>query len=48
VLCWITDEGMALLAALDEPVERVDGECVAALSSGQLQLLVESLDRVRA
>jgi DNA-binding MarR family transcriptional regulator len=47
VHCWITDEGLALLAALDEPVDRADREAVSALTDGQLQLLVESLDRVR-
>jgi DNA-binding MarR family transcriptional regulator len=47
VHCWITEEGLALLAALDEPVDRADRECVSALSDGQLQLLIESLDAVR-
>jgi DNA-binding MarR family transcriptional regulator len=47
VHCWITEEGLALLAALDEPVDRVDRECLAALTDGQLQLLIESLDIVR-
>lgn len=48
VHCWITDGGLALLAELNEAVDRVDRECTESLTAGQLQLLIESLDRIRS
>lgn len=47
VHCWITEAGLALLAGLDEAVDAADNECVTGLSEGQLQLLIESLERIR-
>lgn len=47
VHCWITDDGRQLLASLDDAVDRVDEKCVSALTGGQRQLLVESLERIR-
>lgn len=47
VLCRISSAGLDLLAALDEPVARVDEQCVAALSAAERTQLVDLLDAVR-
>jgi len=47
VLCWITADGVRLLARLDEPVERYGQEALKMLSEKELRVLVGLLDRVR-
>jgi MarR family transcriptional regulator, organic hydroperoxide resistance regulator len=48
MLCWISAEGLRLLAALDAPVDAADRALVARLSRAQLDGLLAALDRVRA
>lgn len=48
VFCRITPDGLALLAELDEPINRADAQAVAVLESADLDSLIEMLDRVRA
>lgn len=48
VFCRIMSEGLALLAELDEPINRADAQAVAVLREGELVLLIGLLDRVRA
>ncbi len=48
VLCWISSEGLALLAALDDPVARRDASLLEALNEPALESLIHSLDAVRA
>ncbi len=47
VHCRITGRGLELLARLDEAVDRFDLETFKALSSKELNQLVDMLDRVR-
>ena len=47
-LCWITPEGLALLARLDGPVERANRESLKGLGNGDQRELVRLLDLVRA
>lgn len=47
VYCQITPEGLALLAELDEPINRADAEAVSVLRPPDLDSLIEMLDRVR-
>jgi DNA-binding MarR family transcriptional regulator len=49
VLCFLTPSGDRLLAALDEPMSRLDSEAVGvALSDEQIDQLVTLLDSIRA
>lgn len=48
VHCWITDEGLALLARMDPAVEQADRVAVGALDAEEQALLTHLLDRVRA
>jgi DNA-binding MarR family transcriptional regulator len=48
VLCYITAQGLALLAALDGPMNAADDVAVSALAPEEQRLLVSLLDRVRA
>jgi DNA-binding MarR family transcriptional regulator len=48
VYCHITQDGLSLLAELDEPVNRADAHAVAVLPPADLDSLIEILDRVRA
>ena len=48
VFCRITDQGLALLTDLDEPVNRADAQAVSVLRPADLDSLIEMLDRVRA
>lgn len=43
----ITDKGLALLATLDEPMERVNMEAVDQLDEGELETLNTMLDKLR-
>jgi DNA-binding MarR family transcriptional regulator len=47
-LCWITKEGLDLLASLDEPVVTHSREMLSALTRDEQSRLVRLLDRVRA
>lgn len=47
-LCWITREGLDLLASLDEPVVLNSQEALKGLSRGEQSALVRLLDQVRA
>ena len=48
VFCKITTKGLELLQALDEPVNRWDGQAVSVLPPSELDSLINLLDRVRA
>jgi DNA-binding MarR family transcriptional regulator len=48
VLCWITPDGLSLLARLDDPVLQSDATVLGALSRPALDALIDSLDAVRA
>ena len=48
VFCFISDEGLALLTGLDEPVLRLDDMSLGRLDDGQVELLLELLEAVRA
>jgi MarR family transcriptional regulator, organic hydroperoxide resistance regulator len=48
MLCWITAEGLRLLADLDGPVDAADRARVAPLSRAELDGLLAALDRKRA
>jgi DNA-binding MarR family transcriptional regulator len=47
-LCWITQEGLDLLAALDEPVVKHSQEMLSGLTREEQSGLVRLLERVRA
>ena len=44
--CVITDDGSALLAALDEPVDALDRDLTRSLTQGQLATLIAMADGV--
>lgn len=46
VLCWITEEGRAVLAKLDTAIEEADRAVVAGLRKPQLATLVLYLDTI--
>ena len=46
VLCWITEEGRAILAKLDTAIEEADRAVVAGLRKPQLATLVLYLDTI--
>lgn len=48
VFCFITDEGLALLAGLDEPVVHLDDTALGRLQDDQVEPLVKLLDVVRS
>ena len=48
VFCHITDEGLALLAKLDRPVDRADEAGMSGLTKAETQALIALLDKVRA
>lgn len=48
VLCSITDEGLELLADLDEPVDAADEEVLSMLTEDEVRELIDMLDRIRA
>lgn len=47
VHCRITGTGLALLAALDEPVDAADAAAFAALNRSELRQLVTLLERIQ-
>lgn len=48
VLCSITQKGLDLVNALDEPMNNADEECFAALSPAELDQFIGLLDTIRA
>lgn len=47
VVCRITDEGLALLAGLDEAVDEVERQLLSPLTSADTEQLLALLDRIR-
>jgi DNA-binding MarR family transcriptional regulator len=47
VLCWITEQGMRLLAELDKPLAAAGVSSMAPVPTGELRALVTTLERVR-
>ena len=47
VECRVTEAGLALLAALDEPIDALNRSAVRGLDAGERRALVELLARVR-
>lgn len=48
VLCFVTDDGLALLRTLDEPVETADTDSLGMLTEDETEQLISLLDRIRA
>jgi DNA-binding MarR family transcriptional regulator len=48
VLCYITEEGLALLAELDQPVDAADEAVMSGLTKAESKTLITLLDKVRA
>lgn len=48
VLCYITGEGLTLLAKLDRPVQQADEAAMSGLTKVETKQLIELLDKVRA
>jgi DNA-binding MarR family transcriptional regulator len=47
-LCWITQEGLDVLAALDGPVVKHSSDALKGLTADEQSALIGFLDRVRA
>lgn len=47
MLCWITEEGLALLASLDAPVNAANASLVARLARADQEHLIDLLDQIR-
>lgn len=47
VLCRISNQGLALLEALDEPMDRADDQSLAMLDGDEQRTLIDLLDRIR-
>jgi len=48
VLCWITNEGMRLLADLDTPLLDSGTQAMHSISASEMKALVSLLNRIRA
>ncbi|MGK2857784.1 MAG: MarR family winged helix-turn-helix transcriptional regulator [Thermoanaerobaculia bacterium] len=48
VLCYITKEGLALLAELDQPIDEADEASMSGLTKAETKALIRLLDKVRA
>lgn len=48
VLCWVTQEGLDLLARLDRPMEKGDATALGGLPRREVTRLISLLDAVRA
>ena len=48
VLCWITPEGLELLARLDEPVREADENALGALEPADIRSFISLLETIRA
>lgn len=47
VWCRITDDGLSLLARLDQPIDEIDNVLVDALDAGELEKFIEYMNRIR-
>ena len=47
VRCWITEEGLSLLADMDDVVDAKDDQIAGSLSAGEHEQLIDLLERVR-
>jgi MarR family transcriptional regulator, organic hydroperoxide resistance regulator len=47
VLCWITEQGLKLLAELDKPVAQTGPRLLKPLTDSEIRSLIEMLERVR-
>jgi DNA-binding MarR family transcriptional regulator len=47
VHCWITEKGLEIVEALDQPVELADRRVTRGLKKVEIQNLIDLLDRVR-
>ena len=45
--CRITEEGLDLLASLDQPMDRIDDELLGMLGPEEQRTLIDLLDRIR-
>jgi len=48
VLCWITSQGLGLLADLDTPLVNSGTQSMSSLSASETKTLIALLDRIRA
>jgi len=48
VLCWITNEGMRLLADLDTPLLDSGTQAMHSISASEMKALISLLNRIRA
>jgi DNA-binding MarR family transcriptional regulator len=48
VFCHINDTGLAMLESLDAPVREADTRALTMLKSGEVDQLIDILDRIRA
>jgi hypothetical protein len=46
-MCWITERGLAVLDALDEPVRAAEEQLLSMLSRDEQSTLIGLLDRIR-
>lgn len=47
VLCWITEQGLKLLASLDKPISEAGPQFLQSLSASEIENLIEMLARIR-
>lgn len=47
VLCWITAEGLELLAGLDQPIAEAQNALLRGVASGDLELVIAVMDGIR-
>ncbi len=47
VRCWVTDRGLALLSALDAPIDAMDDRLARNLTRREQKQLIELLERIR-
>jgi DNA-binding MarR family transcriptional regulator len=47
VFCWITPQGLSLLASVDEPVDQAGVDAFAGISEADTRVLIAQLDRLR-
>jgi DNA-binding MarR family transcriptional regulator len=47
VRCWITPQGLALLAGLEEEIHRGNQDCLSPLDRGEIRELIRLMDAIR-
>jgi DNA-binding MarR family transcriptional regulator len=47
VFCWITPQGLNLLASIDEPIDQAGIDAFAGISEADIRSLIAQLDRLR-